>query len=177
MHAAPRAGARAGHDVGLELPLHVRALPLHFALRGPGLLHQAPPLRFGLAHDHLCLALGRRARRLPQLLRCDERFVHGALPLAVRAQLLAQRGHALFEDRLFAQDALQFVGHTPAEVLDAHRLVATQAAAEFLLAHVERREVEDVRAHVASASCRVSLAPNSTVPKRITVAPSSTAIP
>src|SRR5207249_11768030 len=109
-----------------------------------------------------------------------------ALPLAVGAQLLAQRRHAFFQHRLLAQDALQLVRHADAKVLDPHRLVAAQALAKLLLPHVERREMERAFAHSAlpsrvarsaSGAPAVALGPNRTVPKRIAVAPSSTAIP
>src|SRR2546425_214323 len=124
-------------------------------------------------HDDLGLALGRGALFLAQLLRRDERLVHRALPLPVHAQLLPERRQPLFEHRFLAQDPLELIGDAHAEVLDAERLVAAQAAAELLLAHVVRREMEGVAAHVATAP----LGPNSAVPKRITVAPSSTATP
>src|SRR2546425_1019764 len=160
-------GAETG-DVALELPLHLGGLLTDRLLGGARLVQQPPRLALRLAHDHLRLALGRRARRLAQLLRRDQRLVHGALALAVRPQLLAQRRHPLLQHGPLAQDALQLVGHAHPEVLDAERLVAPQRAPEFLLADVVRRQVERVFAHVA-------LGPNRAVPKRIIVAPSSTA--
>src|SRR3989454_4092472 len=101
------------------------------------------------------------------------RLVHGALPLPVHTQLLPQGRQPLFEHRLLAQDPLELVRDAHAEVVDAQRLVAPQAAAELLLPDVVRRQVERVAAHVAARS----RGPNRTVPKRITVAPSSTARP
>ena len=119
------------------------------------------------------LALGGGARVGAQLLRRDERFVHRLLALAERAQLLGERGDALLEHRPVADHPLQRVGDPHAEVLDPDRLVAAQALTELLLADVERREVEAV--FVLGLDHAV-LAPNSMVPKRITVAPSSTAV-
>src|SRR3989442_4405358 len=77
--------------------------------------------------------------RLAQLLRRDRRLVHRALPLAVGAELLAQRRHPLLEHGPLAQDPLQLVCHADAEVLHAYRLVAAQALAKLPLAHVQRR--------------------------------------
>ena len=65
------------------------------------------------------------------------------------------------------------VGDADAEILDAHGVVAAQALAELLLADVERREIEGVVVHGVAS---FSLGPNRTVPKRITVAPSATAV-
>src|SRR5207247_8814426 len=80
------------------------------------------------------------------------------------------------------------------EVRHSDRLVAAQALAKLLFTHVERREVKRGFAHVrssvfpfpcsasapasspASPAPPVALGPKRTVPKRITVAPSSTAI-
>src|SRR5437879_3548633 len=75
----------------------------------------------------------------------------------------------------------------------AQRLVAAEAAAELLRPHVEWGEVERWLGHVASTpapgcgvsappaprapSTAVGLGPNNAVPKRITVAPSSSAVP
>jgi len=164
--------AKSRH-VRLELALDVRALAPHLALRGARIFDHPQRLRLRFAHDDLSLALRRRARLFTQLLRRDERLVHRALALPVHAQLLTERRQPLFEHRLLAQDPLELVGHAHAEVLDAERLVAAQAAAELLLPHVVGREVERVAAHVAARS----RGPNRTVPKRITVAPSSTATP
>src|SRR5204863_444209 len=108
-----------------------------------------------------------------QLLRRHQRLVHGALALAVHPQLLAQRRQALVEHGLLAQDPLQLVGHARAKVLHAERLVPAQPAPELLLPDIERGEMERGLAHRVVAS----LGPNRTVPKRITVAPSSTAVP
>src|SRR5438445_231257 len=94
-------------------------------------------------------------------------------PASVHTQLFPQGRQPLFEHRLLAQDPLELVRDAHAEVLDAQRLVAPQAAAELLFADVVRREMERVAAHVAARS----RGPNRTVPKRITVAPSSTATP
>src|SRR5207237_612892 len=78
------------------------------------------------------------------------------------------------------------VADADAKVLDPRRLVAAQALAKLLLPHVERREMERAFAHSAlpsrvarsaSGAPAVALGPNRTVPKRIAVAPSSTAIP
>src|SRR2546428_12678599 len=103
----------------------------------------------------------------------DERFVHRAFALPVHRQLLPERRQPLLEHRLLAQDPLELVGDAYAEVLDAERLVTAHAATELLLANVVRREVGRVGAHVATPPP----GPHSTVPKRITVAPSSTAMP
>src|SRR5438552_4057983 len=54
------------------------------------------------------------------------------------------------------------------EILDAQRLIAAQGLAKFLLADVERCQRERGIGHV--------LGPNRTVPNRITVAPSATAV-
>src|SRR5436309_214048 len=164
--------AKSRH-IRLKLALDVGALPLDLALRGPRLFDHAPRLGLRLTHDDLGFALGRRARLFAELLRRDERLVHRALPLPVHTQLFPQGRQPLFEHRLLAQDPLELVRDAHAEVVDAQRLVAPQAAAELLLADVVRREVERVAAHVAARS----RGPNRTVPKRITVAPSSTARP
>src|SRR5204863_8968707 len=112
---------------------------------------------------------GRRA----ELSRRAERPVHRALAPPAPAQLAPQGRRTLLEQRLLAQAPLELGRDAHAEVVDAQRLVAPQAAAELLLAHVGRRGVERVAAHVAARS----RGPNRTVPKRITVAPSSTATP
>src|SRR5256885_16768146 len=65
---------------------------------------------------------------------------HGALPLPVHTQLLPQGRQPLFEHRLLAQDPLELVRDAHAEVVDAQRLVAPQAAAGLLLPDVVRRE-------------------------------------
>src|SRR5207245_8178787 len=65
------------------------------------------------------------------------------------------------QHRSLAQDALELVRHADAEVLDAHRLVAAQALAKLLLAHVERRQVKRVLGHVPSP-----LAPDVPTPPR-----------
>src|SRR5439155_890279 len=111
----------------------------------------APCLGLRLSHDDLGLALSGGARFLAQLLRRDERLVHRALTLPVYAQLLPERRQPLLEHRLLAQDPLELVGDAYAEVLDAERLVAAQAATELLLAHIVRREMEGVAAHCAIA--------------------------
>src|SRR5207247_4280273 len=181
-------------DILLVLPLHLGGLTLNLGLRGARRVEEAPPLGLGLAHHDLRLPLRRRMGRLAQLLRRDQRLVHRALPLAVGAELLAQRRHPLLEHGLLAQDPLQLVRHADAEVLHADRLVAAQALAKLLFTHVERCEVKRGFAHVrssvfpfpcsasapasspASPAPPVALGPKRTVPKRITVAPSSTAI-
>src|SRR2546428_13753613 len=103
----------------------------------------------------------------------DERFVHRAFALPVHRELLPERRQPLLEHRLLAQDPLELVGDAYAEVLDAERLVAAQAATELLLANVVRREVEPVGAPVPTPPPR----PNSTGPKRTTVPPPPTAMP
>src|SRR5438552_3831862 len=169
----PRRRRAQPRHLRLTLAPDAAALPRDLALRGPRLFAHAPRLGPRLTHDDLGFALGRRARLLAELLRRDERLVHRALSLPVHAQLLPERRQPLLEHRLLAQDALELIGDAHAEVLDAERLVAAQAATELLLAHIVRREMEGVAAHCAIAPG----GPNSAVPKRITVAPSSTARP
>src|SRR5207245_356472 len=113
----------------------------------------------------------RTARTASSIIRPAGRPVPPPLPLPPPP--LPQCRQPLFAHRLLAQDPLELVRDAHAEVVDAQRLVAPQAAAELLLADVVRREVERVAAHVAARS----RGPNRTVPKRITVAPSSTARP
>ena len=119
---------------------------------------------------------GRVADELERILR--EKSVLEERLSALGEQLQAYRereramNEALVEHGLLAQDPLQLVGHPGAKILDPERLVAAQAAPELLLPDVERGEMEGGLAHAV-----VSLGPNRTVPKRITVAPSSTAVP
>jgi hypothetical protein len=152
------------------LPLGLGQLPPHVALRRQRLVQGPPRLSLGLAHDHLGFAGGGRSRVFAQLLRRDQRLIHRALPLAECAQLLGERDHALFEHGPLAQDALQLVGDARPELFDADRLEAAQRFPELLLPDVERCQVKAVFAHAA-------LGPNSTVPRRSIVAPSSTATP
>src|SRR6266550_2498887 len=165
--------AEAG-EVRLVLALGLAEPRARFRFRHARLLQPAFRLGLRLANDDLGLALGGGARVGTQLLRRHQRFVHRLLALAKRAQLVGERREPLFEHRALADHALQRVGHPHPEILDPERLVAAQALAELLLADVEGRQVEAV---FVLGIDHVVLAPNSTVPKRITVAPSSTAIP
>src|SRR5207237_1732980 len=91
--------AKSRH-VGLELALDVGALPLDLALSGARLFEDAPRLGLRLPPDDLGLALGRPAGLLAQLLRRDERLVHGALALSIHGHLLSERRQPPLEPRL-----------------------------------------------------------------------------
>src|SRR6266498_3197367 len=147
-------------DILLELPLGLRHARLHHALRVLRFVEQPRRFRLRLAHDHLPLALRGGARVLAQLLRGDEGLVHRFLALAKHPQMLGQRGHALVEYLALAHRALQRVG---------------DPLAKLLLADIQRRQVERVVVHGVSPYL-ATLGPNRAVPKRITVAPSWTAV-
>ena len=151
----------------LKLPLRLRHLALHHVLCAARFVEQPFRFCFRLAHDHLSLTLSGGARVLAQLLRRDQRFVHRFLAFPEDAQLLGQRGNALLQNLAFAHRALQSVGDTHLEVFHAQRVVAAQGLPEFLLADIERCQVEGVVVHGVS-----SLGPKRAVPNRITVAPS-----
>src|SRR6184192_1309853 len=82
--AARRAGARAARESRPCRPETAAALRRAAARPPPGrtrLVHDTASFGLGLTQDHLRFALGRGARLLAQLLRRDQRLVHGALTL------------------------------------------------------------------------------------------------
>ena len=103
-----------------------------------------------------------------QLLRGDERFVDRLVALAERAQLLVKAARLGVEILVDARQPLELLGHLLAKLIDALGIVAAQRLAELVAANVERREMKGLVDHA-------DLAPKRIVPRRTSVAPSSTA--
>ena len=103
---------------------------------GAGL--QQNPLGFclDLALRHLALAIHLRLGLAPELLGGDQRVVHGALSIAIGAELLAHPLHPLIELHPLPHQAVDFFSHTLLELIDLRGVVAAQGALKLLCAHV-----------------------------------------
>src|SRR5215208_1573217 len=127
------------------------------------------PLRLRLADDELRLALGRLAGLGAELLRGDQRLAQRLVPLAERAELLVEVARLLLEVLVHARQPLHLLGHALLELVDRLLLVAAHRRLEGPASDLDRRQIHPFVAHA-------DLAPNSAVPMRTRVAPSSTAI-
>ena len=104
-----------------------------------------------------------------KLLRRDERVVDRLVALAKRAQLLVKAARLGVEILIDSRQALELLGDLLAELIDALGIEAAQGFPELVSPNVERREMEGFVNHAG-------LAPKRIVPRRTSVAPSSTAI-
>ena len=86
----------------------------------------------------------------------------------VKQPMKCVQSSPLLDPGALAQEPVQFVGHALLELLNLLRLVAPEAAPELLGADITGCQVERVIAHRGRS-------PNSRVPNRTMVAPSSTA--
>ena len=136
-------------------------------LLAAGLGQQLHGLRPRLPDDHFGFPVRLLLGFGPQLLGGDERVVHRPFPVAEGPQLLLHVPQPLLPLQPLAQQPLDLFGHAQLEIVHLGAVVAPEAGRELLGPHIVRSQMKGVVGHVRS--------PNSRVPNRTIVAPSSTA--
>ena len=146
----------------------------------PGMVDD--PLRFAAGFGQELLGLGPSALEdqlgLPvglaldvgaELLRGDQGIVHGPLPVAEALELLHHALQPVAGLAALPPQPVELLRDPFLEVVHLGDVVAAQPSMELLVTHVVRAELEGFVRHCIRS-------PNSSVPSRIIVAPSSTAI-